>query len=154
MKYSSPSERMFAPFQRIWPSAGASRPQRIRSKLVFPLPFGPVNLTNVPAETEKSRPLKSLRSPRTQPSCLTSSINSLQYQYSALLRYSSEVLQEKHTMYCLNVKLLSECSSWGIKPAFELHLSYCGNLTDRKLEPSRTSLNWSRCLKPLTPAAS
>src|SRR5687768_18174083 len=65
---------MFAPFHLTWPSAGASSPHNIRSKLVFPLPFGPVNWTNVPGDTAKSSSLKSLRSPRTHPSLLSSSI--------------------------------------------------------------------------------
>lgn len=46
----------------------------MRSKLVLPLPFGPVSWTKVPGESERSRPLNSRRSPRTQPSLLTSNI--------------------------------------------------------------------------------
>ena len=72
--YSSPSERIFAPSQLIWPSAGGRSPHRIRSKLVLPLPFGPVSWTNVPGDTAESSPLKSLRSPRTHPSLLTSNM--------------------------------------------------------------------------------
>src|SRR6185503_9046232 len=72
--YSSPNERIFAPSQLISPSSGGRSPHRIRSKLVLPLPFGPVIWTNVPGDTDRSSPLKSLRSPRTQPSLLTSNI--------------------------------------------------------------------------------
>ena len=46
----------------------------MRNRLVLPLPFGPVSWTNVPGDTDRSSPLKSLRSPRTQPSLLTSNI--------------------------------------------------------------------------------
>ena len=46
----------------------------MRNKLVLPLPFGPVSWTKVPGDTAKSSPLKSLRSPRTHPSLLTSKI--------------------------------------------------------------------------------
>src|SRR6185503_14800350 len=65
---------MFAPFHLISPSAGARSPHKIRSKLVLPLPFGPVSWMYVPGDTDRSSPLKSLRSPRTQPSLLTSRI--------------------------------------------------------------------------------
>src|SRR5215216_1618858 len=65
---------MFAPCHLICPSAGARSPHSIRSKLVLPLPFGPVSWTKVPGDTAKSSPLKSLRSPRTHPSLLSSSI--------------------------------------------------------------------------------
>ena len=67
---------MRSPRQRTSPSTGVSRPQRIRKRLVLPLPFGPVRLTNVPGENENDRSLKILRSPRTHPSLLTSSIAS------------------------------------------------------------------------------
>ena len=46
----------------------------MRNKLVLPLPFGPVSWTKVPGDTAKSSPLKSLRSPRTHPSLLSSNI--------------------------------------------------------------------------------
>src|SRR5690349_16423089 len=65
---------MFAPCQLTLPSAGSSSPHRTRNKLVLPLPLGPVSCTKVPGDNEKSRPLKSLRSPRTHPSLLTSSM--------------------------------------------------------------------------------
>src|SRR6185369_5461441 len=65
---------MFAPCHLTSPSAGASSPHKIRSKLVLPLPFGPVSWTSVPGDTAKSSSLKSLRSPRTHPSLLSSSI--------------------------------------------------------------------------------
>src|SRR5690348_4246153 len=68
-------ERIFAPFHLISPSAGGRSPHKIRSKLVLPLPFGPVSWMYVPGNTERSSPLKSLRSPRTQPSLLTSSMS-------------------------------------------------------------------------------
>src|ERR1051325_9068221 len=66
---------MFAPFHLTSPSAGARSPHKIRSKLVLPLPFGPVSWMYVPGNTARSSPLKSLRSPRTQPSLLTSKMS-------------------------------------------------------------------------------
>src|ERR1051326_2141139 len=65
---------MFTPCQLTLPSAGSSSPHRMRNKLVLPLPLGPVSCTKVPDDKEKSRPLKSLRSPRTHASLLTSSM--------------------------------------------------------------------------------
>src|SRR6266699_3100072 len=73
-EYSSASERMCAPCQRISPCSGAIKPQRIRNRLVFPLPFGPVSCRNPPSDSAKLTLLKSRRSPRTHRRLLTSKI--------------------------------------------------------------------------------
>src|ERR1700704_2538010 len=73
-EYSSPSDRIDSPRQRTSPSAGAANPQRIRSKLVFPLPFAPRSSINSPELIEKFRSLNSRRSPRVQPRLRASSI--------------------------------------------------------------------------------
>src|SRR5882672_10534368 len=73
VKYSSPSERMFAPRQRISPFAGGASPHRIRSRLVLPLPFAPVSCKKPPGLNEKLRPLKSRRSPRIHSRLMVSS---------------------------------------------------------------------------------
>src|SRR5581483_444701 len=73
----SASERMFSPSQSTSPAAGVARPQRIRSRLVLPLPFGPRSSISSPRSTVKLRSLKRRRVPRTQDRLIASSISSV-----------------------------------------------------------------------------
>src|SRR4029453_751368 len=89
---------MFALCHRTSPSAGARSPQSILSKLVLPLPFGPVSWTNVPGVSEKLRPLNNLRSPRTQPSWITSRIVACLHVVPTLLRHCIGLCAETHVV--------------------------------------------------------
>src|SRR6266545_3779013 len=73
-EYSSASERISAPCHRISPLSGIINPHRMRIRLVFPLPFGPVSCRNVPGAREKLMSLKRRRSPRTHRRLETSKI--------------------------------------------------------------------------------
>ena len=59
---------MEVPFQARDPAAGGSRPQTILSRLVLPLPLGPLTWSRPPLESSKASPANSRRSPRTQSS--------------------------------------------------------------------------------------
>ena len=73
MRQASRSTATSAPCQEIVPaSAGTSRASA-RSRVVLPLPLGPVSTSNSPVANEKDRPSKTRRPPRWQASPATSS---------------------------------------------------------------------------------
>src|SRR6188474_2765935 len=93
--YSSPNERIGAPFQRTSPLSGINNPQRMRNRLVFPLPFAPVSCRKSPGFNTKLTLLKSRRPPRAQLRFLTSRIGgSPTYWDSA--RHCRKLSREKH----------------------------------------------------------
>src|SRR5690242_4788936 len=121
---------MFAPCQLTLPSAGSSNPHRMRSKLVLPLPFGPVSCTKVPDGNEKSRPLKSLRSPRTHASLLTSSMGGSSSALFAvslcLCGYSSVFEPQRHRgtekkFNCLSSRIVSYLARGSTGPFAFIH---------------------------------
>jgi hypothetical protein len=69
----------------------------MRRRLVLPLPLGPVSCRNVPGESEKSRPLKTLRSPLIQPSWLTSKMVRLPPVTFGVRRHCMGVRRENHS---------------------------------------------------------
>src|SRR5262245_16050511 len=65
------------PFQRTSPALGVARPQRIRSRLVLPLPLAPATRSRSPAFTASETPRKSVRVPRSHSSSAASSMRLL-----------------------------------------------------------------------------
>src|SRR5678816_2675784 len=89
---------MESPCHLTSPVSGVSNPQRIRKRLVLPLPFGPVSCRNDPGAREKLMSLKSRRSPRTHRSFSTSKIVvALRFEVSDVVTHCIELLWEKHS---------------------------------------------------------
>src|SRR5678815_4589928 len=57
---------MLRPCPRTSPAAGSSKPHRMRSRLVLPVPLGPATRSSDPAATANSSPANRARSPRSQ----------------------------------------------------------------------------------------
>ena len=66
---------------RMVPLAGGSRPHSIRSRLVFPLPLGPVRRKQSPGRTAKLTSRKIVRFPRTHSRCDASSMSGGRFEY-------------------------------------------------------------------------
>src|SRR5438874_7395928 len=64
---------MRVPFQRTSPWLGVSRPQRMRSRLVLPVPLAPAMRSDSPLRSANERPRNSVRPPRSHSSSVASS---------------------------------------------------------------------------------
>src|SRR6185295_12037668 len=65
------------PFQRTAPALGRARPQRMRRRLVLPLPFAPATRSSSPARSTNETPRNRVRAPRSHSSSAASSMRVL-----------------------------------------------------------------------------